>query len=1000
MKTFDSSWVEHGYGRRFQGFQNLMKKRIRDVLLVSSLYDLYLFEEDGRLYELIRNEYQGLHLSHSPEITRVSSALEALALLKEEKKFDLVITTLHTEDLSPVQFARKLKEYDINTPVILLSFDNRELTEIILKQDTSVFEKIFIWQGDYRLILGMIKSLEDKMNLENDTRLVGVQSIIFIEDDIRSYSSFLPIIYTEVIKQSQRIITEGINLSHKYLRMRARPKILLCNTYEEAMHYFDNYQEYILGIISDIEYYKDGKRNLEAGFQFALEVKKRYSDIPILLQSSEPGNEKKAKELGLSFLLKQSPLFLHELRQFMNQYFGFGDFIFRTPDGTEVCRASDLLSFEKTLSKIPAESIKYHGERNEFSNWLKARTEFWLADKLRPQSVEDFKSIEDLRQHLINSLQDYRKIRVRGIITDFKKNTFDPKNSFARIGGGALGGKARGLSFLNIMINDYGISSKYPGIQIDVPPAIVIGTDVFDQFMEDNNLRNFALNCKDDHKIKKKFLEAKKFPESVIEELIAFLDLVRIPLSVRSSSLLEDSQYHPFAGVYDTYMIPNNDTNPFIRLNDLINTIKLVYASTYNNNAKDYFKITSYRLEEEKMAVIIQRMVGNTHKNRFYPDFSGVAKTYNFYPLPPMVAKDGVVSAALGLGKTIVEGGNCVRFCPKYPTRLIQFHNPKETLINNQKTFYALDLETKRDSDDPEFIIQEVFTKSYDIHSAEEDGTLHYVGSTYSHDNYAIYDGISRQGARLVTFAPILKNKIFPLPEILELLLDMGTWGMGTPVEIEFAVKLSVPKGQPKEFGVLQMRPLVISQIAEDLNLSSVKKEDMICRSTEVLGNGLIDNIYDIVYVDVNKFERALSREVAAEVSSFNSKLLDLKRPYILIGVGRWGTLDPWLGIPVTWSQISGAKAIIEAGMKDMIIEPSQGSHFFQNLTSFMIGYFTVNMNTENIFLDWNWILEKKPAEEMKFVKHLIFDKPIIVKMNAHQKIGIITKPGVLENGR
>lgn len=1000
MKAFDSTWVEHGYGRRFQGFQNLMKKRIRDVLLVSSLYDLYLFEEDGRLYELIRNEYQGLHLSHSPEITRVSSALEALALLKEETKFDLVITTLHTEDLSPVQFAKKLKEAEISTPVILLSFDNREFSDIILKQDTSVFEKIFIWQGDYRLILGMIKSLEDKLNLENDTKLVGVQSIIVVEDDIRSYSSFLPIIYTEVIKQSQRIITEGINLSHKYLRMRARPKILLCNTFEEAMNYFNGYQEFILGIISDIEYCKEGKRNLESGFQFAKEVRKKYSDIPILLQSSEQSNEGKAKELGFSFLLKQSPVFLHELRDFMIKYFGFGDFIFRTPDGTEVGRASDLISLEQTLKRIPVESIKYHGERNEFSNWLKARTEFWLADKLRPQNVDDFISVEDLRQHLISSLKEYRKIRVRGIITDFNKDTFDPKNSFARIGGGSLGGKARGLSFLNIMINDYGISNKYSGVQIDVPPAVVIGTDIFDQFMEDNKLRNFALNCKDDHKLKKTFLEAKKFPEEVIAELTALLDLVQIPLSVRSSSLLEDSQYHPFAGVYDTYMIPNNDANTFVRLNDLINTIKLVYASTYNNNAKDYFKITSYRLEEEKMAVIIQKMVGYAHKNRFYPDFSGVAKTYNFYPLPPMVAKDGVVSVALGLGKTIVEGGNCVRFCPKYPTRLIQFHNPKETLITNQKTFYALDLETEREPNDTEYIIQEMYTKPYDIHSAEEDGTLHFVGSTYSHDNYAIYDGISRQGARLVTFSPILKNKIFPLPEILELLLDMGSWGMGTPVEIEFAVNLSVPKGKPKEFGVLQMRPLVISQIAEDFNLSSINKEDMICRSTEVLGNGIIDDIYDVVYVDVNKFERALSREVATEVSTFNSKLLDSKRPYILIGVGRWGTLDPWLGIPVTWSQISGARAIIEAGMKDMIVEPSQGSHFFQNITSFMIGYFTVNTNNENTFLDWNWILGRKPAEEKKFVKHLIFDKPIVVKMNAHQKIGIITKPGVVNNGR
>ncbi len=995
MKELDFNWIEHGYGNRFQGFQNLMRQRITDVLLVSSLYDLYLFEEDGRLYDLIRNEYQGLHLSHSPEFTRISSAREALAILKEDKKFDLVITTLHTEDMSPVLFAKQIREAGLEIPIVLLSFDNKELNEIVIRQDTSVFTKIFIWQGDYRLIIGIIKSFEDKMNLENDTKIVGVQSIIVIEDNIRNYSSFLPIIYTEVLNQSQRLISEGINLSHKSLRMRARPKILLCSTYEEAMYYFNNYKEYILGIISDVDFYRNNELHSEAGFEFATEVRKQYSDIPILLQSADSKYESRAIEMGLSFLLKDSPMFLHDLRQFMIQYFSFGDFVFQMPDGKEVGRAKDLTSIEELLEIVPSASIVYHAQKNNFSNWLKARTEFWLADKLRHKKVSEFSSPEELRNYLIESIKEYRKIRVRGIITDFHRDTFDDSNSFARIGGGSLGGKARGLSFLNILINNYNISNRFEGIQIDVPPAIVLGTDIFDEFLDENDLRNFALNSTNDSEIKYKFLEAKVFPADAIADLVSYLEIVKVPLSVRSSSLLEDSQYHPFAGVYDTFMIPNNHPNPFVRLNDLVNTIKLVFASTFYNNAKDYFKITSYRLEEEKMAVVIQRMVGNLHSNRFYPDFSGVAKTYNFYPTPPMDSGDGVVSVALGLGKTIVEGGNCVRFCPKYPTNLIQFHNPKEALQTNQKNFYALDLETERYNENENFIIQDEFTKLYDITTAEEDGTLNYVGSTYSRDNDAIYDGISRPGSRLITFAPILKNKLFPLPDILELLLDMGSWGMGTPVEIEFAVNMSVPRNQPKEFGVLQMRPLVVSQDVDNLSFEYLKESDLICKSTEVLGNGIINDIYDIIAVDINKFERAKSNEVASEIGHYNGKLINENKPYILFGVGRWGTLDPWLGIPVKWSQISGAKAIVETGMKDMVVDPSQGSHFFHNLTSFMISYFTINYNSDGNFVDWNFLLENKSVEESQYVRHLRFDKPIVVKVNARKKIGVIIKPGV-----
>ncbi len=986
----DPLWIEHGYGSRFQGFSNLMRRRIRDVLLVSSLYDLYLFEEDGRLYELIRNEYLGLNLSHSPELTRVSSGKEALAIAKEERRFDLIVTTLHIEDMSALKLATFMRDAGLDVPIVLLAYDNRELKDLVSHHDTSVFDRIFIWQGDFRLIIGIIKHLEDQMNVDHDTRIAGVQSIILIEDNVRYYSSFLPIIYTEILKQSQRLISEGINLSHRYLRMRARPKILLCENYEKAWDYYLRYEDYVLGIISDVDCPRAGVPDPRAGLTFAREVKSRYPDIPILLQSMTPSWEEEARRLNVSFVLKESPTLLFDLRQFMTEYFSFGDFVFRTPDGREVARASDLNSLKEQLQYVPEESILYHAERNHFSNWLKARTEFLLAHKLRPRKVSDYPSAAALRQDLISSLGEYRKMQRRGLITDFTRESFDPTAGFARIGGGSLGGKARGLGFVNILINNYDVRERFEGIEISVPPTVVLGTDVFDQFLEENNLRNFALNSTDDGEITRRFVEARAFPEEILGELAAFLDLIPMPLAVRSSSLLEDSQYHPFAGVYETYMIPNDRPDPFIRLGQLVNTIKRVYASTFYQSAKDYIKVTAYRLEEEKMAVIIQQMVGAPHGTRFYPDFSGVAKSYNFYPVAPQKPLDGIVSVGLGLGKIVVEGGMTVRFCPKYPNHLPRFFSASEALRDNQKEFFALDLKGQPpDGSDT----SDVLVKTYDLGTAESDGTLQHVASTYSPESDALYDGISRKGIRVVSFAPILRNKTFPLPQILDLLLDIGSWGMGTPVEIEFAVNLSVPQGRRKQFGLLQMRPLVQNVETGHLEIEEVSRERLVCLSTHVLGHGVLKDIRDIVMVDIEKFDRSRSREVAREVTQLNEKLLMLAKPYLLVGVGRWGSLDPWLGIPVKWDQICGAKTIIEAGFKDFDVDPSQGSHFFQNITSFMVGYFTVNSRVKHAFIDWDWLRQQPAAEEKRFVRHIRLDKPVIVKIDGHQNKGMILKP-------
>jgi CheY-like chemotaxis protein len=578
-----------GSWNRFHGFQELMRYRIRDILLVSSLYDLYLFEEDGRLYELIRSEYFGLNLSHSPELTRVSSGHQAIQLAKEEERFDLIITTMHIEDMHALNFARLVRKAGLKMPVVLLAHDNRELKSLMHNPDKKVFDNIFIWTGDYRIILGIVKYLEDKLNVEHDSKVIGVQVILFIEDNVRYYSSFLPIIYTEVLKQSQRLITEGVSLAHKFLRMRARPKIILCSSYEEALKYYKKYKNLVLGVISDIAFPRRNKVDNKAGIKFAKAVKKDLTDIPILLASDNPANEKLAYNVEASFLLKNSPTLLNDLGEFLNSHFSFGDFVFKTPDGKKVGYASDLKTLEENLRVVPLESIRFHGERNHFSNWLKARTEFWLAHQLRPRKISDYPNDE----------------RQRGLISDFKKETFDPESSLARIGGGSLGGKARGLGFVNTLITNYNIRDRFEKVKIYIPPAVVLGTDVFDEFMEINNLKEFAINCTDDEEITGKFLDASKFPKEAFNYLKDFLEIIKTPLAVRSSSLLEDSQYHPFAGVYQTYMIPNNLPHLSARLSGLISAIKRVYASTFYRGAKNYIRVTSYRTEEEKMAVII-----------------------------------------------------------------------------------------------------------------------------------------------------------------------------------------------------------------------------------------------------------------------------------------------------------------------------------------------------------------------------------------------------------
>jgi hypothetical protein len=696
-----------------------------------------------------------------------------------------------------------------------------------------------------------------------------------------------------------------------------------------------------------------------------------------------------ADDLGVSFLLKGSPTLLHDLSTFMKNNFSFGDFVFRLPDLTEVGRASDLRSLEEELHHVPDESLLFHGERNHFSNWLKARTEFLLAYKLRPQKVSDYASVGDIRRYLIECLSELRVAQQQGIVVDFDPQTFDPSASFARIGGGSLGGKGRGLAFMNSMIYSYLLTDRFDGVTVSVPPTVVLGTEVFDQFMDENSLHKVALECNDDNEIEHRFLSA-SFPAKAVKSLRDLLVLMTYPLSVRSSSLLEDSQYQPFAGIYKSYMIPNNHSDSEARLEELVTAVKRVYASTFSHCAKSYMKATPYRLEEEKMGVVVQKLVGSRHGDRFYPDFSGVGNSHNYYPMPPIKTTDGIASVALGLGNIVMEGGRTVKFSPQYPERPIQFSSVPEMLENSQRNFYALGLPDP----DSEYDHKEEFKLlDLDVMAAEPDGTLAALASTYSAENDQVYDGVSREGTRLVTFAPILKQGSFPLEEILRMIMKLGTRGMSAAVEIEFAANLSTPDTERREFCVLQLRPMVISHEGDELNIEDTDEADVICHSLQVLGDGVLRGVRDLVYVDIDRFDRAASKEVADEIGSFNQDLLAAGRSYVLIGVGRWGSSDPWLGIPVTWDQISGARVMVETGFKDLKVTPSQGTHFFQNLMSFRIGYFTVNSILKSEFINWEWLAGQPSVREGKYARHLRFDRPLTVKMNGRNNRGVILKP-------
>jgi CheY-like chemotaxis protein len=970
--------------RPFEVFQDLMPFRVQDILLVSSLYDSFTLQEEGRLNELLLGEFLKLSLQQIPGLIHVSSGAAALARVEAERRFNLILTTINLGDMDASQFAREVKRRGLDVPVVVLAYDNNERKEFIARRDVSDVERIFLWQGNPRILVAIVKYVEDKRNVEHDTEAVGVPVILLVEDNVRYYSSFLPTIYTELFEQSERLLSEAVNLSHKLVRMRARPKILLSSTFEEAWEMFTRYRPYMLGLISDVEFPRGGQTTRGAGFELARMAREAVPDLPILLQSSRVEFATGAAEVGATFLRKYSNTLLSDLRRFMADNFAFGDFVFRMPDGSEVGRATDLKGLEALLHVVPVESIGFHGERNHFSNWFRARTEFALARRLRPRKVTEFPTLETLRGDLIDSIAGYRREQGETLVADFDPETFDPGVAFfARIGRGSLGGKARGLAFVRYLLGHHEAARLIAGAHISVPPAIVLATDIFDRFVAENDLLEVALGSADDDEIVRRFLEA-PFPADVADALALFVRTIHWPLAVRSSSLLEDSQYLPFTGVYETFMLANADPDPQVRLGQVEAAIKRVYASTFSQRAKAYLRATPYRLEEEKMAVLLQRVVGAPHGSRFYPDFAGVARSHNFYPSPPLKAEDGVAAVALGMGRAVAQGEQSLLFCPRHPRHPVHMLSVEDVLAHSQRSFWALAMDHGGG--------ETMHETQYGLDAAEEDGTLYAVGSTYSPESNAIYDGLSRPGPRLVTFSPVLKHDVFPLAEILSLLLDIARRGMSRPAEIEFAVRLR-PDGEPHDFGFLQMRPLAITSGFDEQHLDAIEPERLICASPMVLGNGTLE-LFDLVMVDFERYERSASHAVAHDIARFNAELIAQERPYLLIGVGRWGSADPWLGIPVAWEQIAGARVIVESGFRDFRVTPSQGSHFFQNLTSFQVGYFTVNVDVGEGFVRWDWLAARPAVGERGCVRHLRFEEPLVVRMDGRRNQGVIFKPG------
>lgn len=969
-------------------FDLLMQKRIHRVLLICSNYDNYMLEEDGRIDEQIFNEYVSLNLRYPPIFVQTDNDVDAFRIL-QEGNVDLVISMISLKGSDVFALAKRIKDKYPNIPIVVLTYFSREVSLRLQGEDLSAIDYVFCWLGDASLILAIIKLIEDKMNAQHDID-IGVQAIILVENSIRYISAYLPNIYRIVLMQSLDFQREALNEHQRMLKMRGRPKILLANNFNDAVDLYRKYKYNVLGVISDISYKRDDAQDENAGFELCKVVMADDDKVPFLLQSSNLDHKKRAEEMGASFIHKYSKSLSIELRNFIIQNLAFGPFVFRNPDTLEpIAIATDLQSLQQKILTIPDNSLEYHATRNHFSKWLNARALFPVAQMFKYIRREDFSTMDEMRRFLYVAISSFRLGKGRGVIAKFDKTSFDEYQIFSRIGEGSIGGKARGLAFINRIIKNNKLFNKFPDVLITIPRTVVLSTDIFDEFMEHNNLYSVALSDQPDEEILNRFLNA-ELPGRVYQDFYAYLSVSRShPVAVRSSSKLEDSHYQPFAGVYSTYMIPRLADNKLM-VKALSDAIKEVYASVYYKASKTYMTATANVIDEEKMGIILQEVCGNRHGNMFYPTVSGVARSINYYPIGSEKAEDGIANVAFGLGKLIVEGGLSLRFCPKQPKKILQLSSPEAALRDTQKEFRALDLNIDSfipSTDDGVNILR------IDIKDANNDVALKYLASTYDRTNNMLRDGINTSGQRVITFAGVLQHKVFPLAKILTTLLELGQKEMNNPIEIEFAANLETPAGTPKIFNFLQIRPIVHSDDTHNINLQNIRAEETIILSDSALGNGSFKGIQDLIYVKPESFNPVNNKKISVVIDNLNSSFIKQGSGYVLIGPGRWGSTDPWLGIPVKWAQISAARIIIESGLKNYRIDPSQGTHFFQNLTSFGVGYFTINPFVNEGYYDVEFLNRLPAIYEDSYIRHVRFEKPVSIMIDGKRHRGAIMKP-------
>lgn len=968
-------------------FANLMNKRIYNVLLIATKYDSFMLEDDGRVDEQIFNEYTSLSLRYPPRFTQVTTEEEALNELKN-RNFELIICMPNMDNRDIFAAASEIKVHYPNIPIVVLTPFSKEVSKRIANEDLSAIDYVFSWLGNSELLLAIIKLIEDKMNAPDDTASVGVQIILLVEDSIRFYSSALPHLYKFVLEQSQMFAKEALNDHQRTLRMRGRPKIKLARNYEEAVRIFDQYRDNMLGIISDMSFMHNGVKDPYAGYKFGQYVRKTGLIIPFVLESSEASNHVYAKELNASFIDKNSKSYPQDLKKKIMQRFGFGDFVILNPHTKEeIMRIKDLKDLQKKVFQIPDDSLVYHLSRNHFSRFFYSRAMFPPAEVLKHVDVSDYKDMDEARKLIFDLIVQYRRMKNTGVVAVYQKDRFDEYSNFARIGDGSLGGKGRGLAFIGAMVK------RYPKLESDnfavnIPKTVVICTDIFDEFMETNELYPVALGDADDETILRYFLRA-SLPSRLIEDLMAFFDVVKSPIAVRSSSLLEDSHYQPFAGIYSTYMVPKIEEK-YDMLRTVSDAIKAVYASVLYKDSKAYMTATSNLIDQEKMAIVLQEVVGSRYNDHFYPTMSGVARSLNFYPIGNEKAEDGIANIALGLGKYIVDGGQTLRFSPRHPHSILQMSTMDFALRETQTRFYALDLKNMAEA----FSVDDAFNLvKLGLKDADAEGSLKYIVSTYDPYDQIIRDGYYPGGRKILSFVNILQHDVFPLADTLDQILRIGQQEMGRPVEIEFAVNMDPSDHTRATFYLLQIRPIVDNKEIMDEDLSLVKNEETILSSTSVLGHGIVGDVQDIIYVKTGAFNSSNNQLIAYEIEKMNRSFTDQEKGYVLVGPGRWGSSDSWLGIPVKWPHISNARVIVECGLENYRVDPSQGTHFFQNLTSFGVGYFTVNPFKGDGWFDEAFLNAQPAVEETEYLRHVRFDAPITIKMDGKKSLGVVLKP-------